>query len=150
MNSPLMEIIKKRRSVRRFLTKPVSRELIEECLEAARLAPSACNAQPWQFIVIDDEAKKNAIAQAAFKGIFASNKFAAEAPVLIAVINDQRSYLVKAGDFVRNIKYSLIDIGIACEHFVLRAAELSRPGGMLVRLVQCQGGAQNLAFAAAH
>ncbi len=124
MNSPLMELILRRRSVRRFAPDPVPRELIDACLEAARLAPSACNAQPWQFLVIDHPIQLAAVAEAAFSGIYASNRFAASAPVLIVVINDQQSYLVKAGDFVQSTRFSLIDIGIAGEHLALRAAEL--------------------------
>ena len=43
----LMDVIKARRSVRKYQDKPVEREKINACLEAARLAPSACNSQPW-------------------------------------------------------------------------------------------------------
>ena len=46
--------IETRHSVRKFADKPVEREKINACLEAARLAPSACNSQPWHYIVIDD------------------------------------------------------------------------------------------------
>ncbi|RKY55058.1 MAG: NAD(P)H nitroreductase, partial [Candidatus Neomarinimicrobiota bacterium] len=48
-----IELVKKRRSTRKYSTKPISREIIDKCLEAARLAPSACNSQPWYFIVVD-------------------------------------------------------------------------------------------------
>ena len=58
-----LNLIKKRRSVRSYLSKPVERKKIELCLEAARLAPSACNSQPWSFIVVTDENLKNQIAQ---------------------------------------------------------------------------------------
>ncbi|MHB8118209.1 MAG: nitroreductase family protein [Methanothrix sp.] len=49
-----LQAIKTRRSIRKFLDKPVSREMVRELLEAAMFAPSAGNEQPWQFIVLDD------------------------------------------------------------------------------------------------
>ena len=48
------ELAKKRHSTRAYLDKAVEREKIERCLEAVRLAPSACNAQPYKFIVVDE------------------------------------------------------------------------------------------------
>jgi len=50
-----IDLLQSRRSVRSFLDKPVEREKIIKCLEAARLAPSACNSQPWKFVVVDDK-----------------------------------------------------------------------------------------------
>ena len=58
-----LDLVKKRQSVRKYLDKPVEREKIERCLEAARLAPSASNSQPWSFIVIDDPKLKEAVAR---------------------------------------------------------------------------------------
>ena len=55
----LLDLLKHRKSVRDFLDRPVEREKITMCLEAARLAPSACNSQPWKFIVVDDRQLKN-------------------------------------------------------------------------------------------
>ncbi|MBC8473885.1 MAG: nitroreductase family protein, partial [Candidatus Omnitrophica bacterium] len=60
------ELVKKRKSTRKYSLKPVLREIIEKCLEAARLAPSACNAQPWSFIVLDDKDLKDKVTEAAF------------------------------------------------------------------------------------
>ena len=52
----LMNAIRTRRSVRKYEDKPVSAEMVREILEAAMMAPSAGNAQPWHFMVIDDRA----------------------------------------------------------------------------------------------
>ena len=49
------EAIVRRRSIRRYDTRPVPEDAIKALLEAARLAPSGCNAQPWRFYVVDDE-----------------------------------------------------------------------------------------------
>jgi len=61
-----LDLVKKRQSVRKYLDKPVERKKIERCLEAARLAPSASNSQPWSFIVIDDLKLKEAVARNTF------------------------------------------------------------------------------------
>lgn len=124
MKLNLSELILNRRSVRKYQPQVVPRELIDQCLEAARWAPSACNAQPWHFIVVDDEIVKNRLCEGAFSGIYSSNKFVRNAPVIVIVVTDQKSYKVKVGGLFRNLKYALIDIGIAGEHLALRATEL--------------------------
>ena len=83
----VLQAIKTRRSVRKYLDKPVEREKINECLEAARLAPSACNSQPWHYIVIDDPKVKEAFCKEAFSGVYAMTKWAEKAPVLIAAVS---------------------------------------------------------------
>jgi len=118
-----LDLVKRRQSTRKYMTKPVSREIIERCLEAARLAPSACNSQPWHFIVVDSEELKNKVADAAFSGIHSMNAFAKNAPVLVVVVREGSSYLAALGGCCRGVAFSLIDIGIACEHFALQAAE---------------------------
>jgi nitroreductase len=117
------ELVGKRQSDRRYAEKPVSREVIEHCLEAARLAPSACNSQPWTFIVVDHPEDRDRLAAAAFSGIYNMNRFAARAPVLVAVVTERSKYIARLGGMIRGIQYSLLDIGAACEHFVLQAAE---------------------------
>jgi len=119
-----MDLIKKRISVRKYSAKAVPRELIDLCLEAARLAPSACNSQPWSFIVVDDEKTKNEIVEKSMSGIYSSNKFVMTAPVIIVVITEHSTYLARVGGMLRHIKYNLLDIGIACEHLVLQAEEM--------------------------
>lgn len=119
-----MDLIKQRVSVRKYSSKPVSRELIDQCLEAARLAPSACNSQPWSFIVVDDEKTKNEIVKKSMSGIYSSNKFVMTAPVLIVAITEHSTYIARMGGMLRHVKYNLIDIGIACQHLVLQAEEM--------------------------
>jgi len=58
-----LEVIKQRRSIRKYLSRPVSKELIEEVLAAAGWAPSAHNAQPWRFIVLCDPKVKRKLAE---------------------------------------------------------------------------------------
>ncbi len=120
----LMELIRARHSVRRYADRPVERAVIEECLEAARLAPSAENAQPWRFVVVDDAEAKARLSAAAFSGVYRATRFAARAPVLIAVLAKPDIVANRLGRAVQGTKYYLIDCGIACQQFVLRAVEL--------------------------
>jgi nitroreductase len=120
----LMDLIRSRRSVRRYSDRPVDRTTIEECLEAARLAPSAENVQPWRFVVVDDAAAKERLTEAAFSGIYRPTRFAARAPALIAVLAKPDVIANRLGRAVQGTKYYLIDCGIACQQFVLRATEL--------------------------
>ena len=117
-----LELVRKRQSERKYSDKLVPRETIERCLEAARLAPSACNSQPWTFMVVEGELKSR-LAEAAFSGIYSMNSFAARAPVLIVVITERSRYAARLGGQIRGVQYSLIDIGISCEHLILQAAE---------------------------
>lgn len=123
-DSPLLRVIARRRSIRRFLDEPVEREKVLACLEAARLAPSAENAQPWRFVVMDDPEVKAAFCRAAFGGIYGRTRFAERAPVIILVLSRTEFKTHGLGQALQGIHFQLIDIGIAGEHLVLRATEL--------------------------
>ncbi|MDP1165391.1 nitroreductase family protein, partial [Klebsiella pneumoniae] len=86
---------------------------IERCLEAARLAPSASNIQPWKFIVIDDPALKEAVARKTFNNIVSFNRFALQAPVLILVISERPNILNRTAQAIKKKPFNLIDIGLA-------------------------------------
>lgn len=120
----LEKILQQRRSIRKYADKPVEREKLNACLEAARLAPSACNSQPWHYIVIDDPKVKEAFCQAAFSGVYAMTKWAEKAPVLVAVVSDRGNFTSRIGNFFRRTEFYLVDQGISGEHFVLRAHDL--------------------------
>jgi nitroreductase len=120
----LLDLVKHRKSIRDFLEIPVEREKIGMCLEAARLAPSACNSQPWKFIVVDDKQLKSKLCDAAFGNIYSVNSFCKMAPVIVAVVSEKSKFLAKIGGMFRGTKYYLIDVGIATEHFVLQAEDL--------------------------
>ena len=89
----LFDLIQKRRSVRRYANRPIPKEDILKCLEAARLAPSACNSQPWHFIVVDEPELKARVSDRIFSGLYSMNKFAKEAPVLVAVVSEKMKFL---------------------------------------------------------
>ncbi len=118
------DLVNKRESVRRYSPEPVPRDLVDRCLDAARLAPSACNSQPWSFIVVDDVETIKEIVKESMSGIYGMNAFVRTAPVLIVVVTEQSTYIARLGGQIRSVRYNLIDIGIACEHLVLQAVDL--------------------------
>jgi len=120
----LLDLVKQRKSVRRFLEKPVEREKVMMCLEAARAAPSACNSQPWRFIVVDEPELRKRLCEKAFGGIYFINAFCKKAPVIVVIVSEKGKFLARIGGMFRGTRYYLIDIGIAGEHFVLQAEEL--------------------------
>jgi nitroreductase len=118
-----IDLIKKRQSDRTYSDTPVEREKIIKCLEAARLAPSASNSQPWTFVVIDDPDLKEKVANKTFGPLKSFNKFVPQAPVIIAIVMEKPKMITEAGGRIKKKEYPLIDIGIAAEHFCLQAAE---------------------------
>ncbi len=82
------EAIEKRRSIRKFKSDPVPDEYINELLDAARLAPSGCNAQPWRFRIVKDKEQKLQLANAAYQQMFIAN-----APVVIVCCADIQGYI---------------------------------------------------------
>jgi nitroreductase len=83
-----MEAIERRRSIRKYKPDPVSDDILKSLLEAARLAPSGCNAQPWRFKVVKDIDTKRKLARAAY-----DQPFIADAPVVLVCCADIRGYL---------------------------------------------------------
>ncbi len=118
-----LDLVKARQSVRKYLNKPVEREKIERCLEAARLAPSASNSQPWSFIVIDEPKLKEAVAKETFSQLISFNHFSLQAPVLVILISERSGFLNKVAEAIKDKQFGLIDIGITAEHFCLQATE---------------------------
>ncbi|MBN2610938.1 MAG: nitroreductase family protein [Bacteroidales bacterium] len=119
--SDFLSLVIKRQSVRSYSTWSIEPEKIERCIEAARLAPSACNSQPWKFIVVNDPDLRYQIADATSNRILPLNHFTKEAPVLIVVVRENANFTSKMGEIIRDKKFTLMDIGIATVHFCLQA-----------------------------
>ena len=124
LNTPFSQLVKSRRSIRKFQDKRVEREKIQECVEAARLAPSAENVQPWRFLIVDDEEIKTRLGKLAFHGIYSPTKWAVNAPAIVILLAKLDILANRIGKQIQGTNYYLIDIGIAGEHFVLQAQEL--------------------------
>lgn len=92
-------------------------------LEAARVAPSACNKQPWRFAVVQDQIVKMKLVNGALRfGI--EMKWAADAGAIIALGVLSKGIVHKVGTKISGVEYPQVDLGIAGEHLVLQATEL--------------------------
>lgn len=80
-------VIKKRRSIRKFKTDHIPDEYVNEILEAARLAPSGLNLQPWRYVVVKDRQLRGKLAGST------PSAFIAEAPVIIVCCTDTSIFL---------------------------------------------------------
>jgi nitroreductase len=119
----LMAVIARRVSCRAYRPGPVPQDCLERVLEAARLAPSACNKQPWRFAVVRDEELRRRIVKEGFLP-GARMEWAAAAPVHIA-LGMQTSFVThRLGASLSGVNYPWVDIGIAGEHLVLAASGL--------------------------
>jgi nitroreductase len=119
----VMEAIGSRYSVRGYHDRPVGREKILEIVEAARLAPSTSNVQPWRFIVVEDPTLRDAVVEKGM-GIVVPNRWAKEAPVIIVICAHLDWIVHRLGARAAGLQYYLLDIGIAGEHMALAATEM--------------------------
>lgn len=99
------DAVQERRSIRAYQDKQVPREKLEKILEAAILAPSARNLEPWHFIVVTDSEKRKILS----KGRYA--KFVAEAPVVVVACGDKKA----------SPDWYAIDVALAVENMILTA-----------------------------
>jgi len=109
MQMNVLEAIKKRRSIRRYKPEEIPTEHLQQILEAARLAPSAKNLQPWQFIIVGTRERKRLLAEIASKQMFL-----ADAAVIVVALADPDA----------SPKWFKQDVMIALEHMVLTATSL--------------------------
>lgn len=117
----LHELIKKRQSDRGYSDKPVEQDKLDRILQSGRLAPSACNAQPWKFIVVTDPDIRQKVAEAATAKALGMNTFVTQAPVLIVIVREKPNFTSKAGSIIKDKDYSVMDIGIASGYMALQA-----------------------------
>ncbi|MCR3905692.1 MAG: nitroreductase family protein [Tenericutes bacterium] len=111
------ELILKRESCRKFNEKPVSKKDLETIIEAARLAPSACNGQPWHFIAVtNDELKKSLSSH--------MQPFNAKAGAFIVIIQEKTNITSSIGGKIKHQDYAQMDIGIVTSYLSLAATSL--------------------------
>ncbi|MFC1667824.1 nitroreductase family protein [Chlamydiota bacterium] len=123
-NDYFQNLIKMRRSVRKYTEAPVSIDAVLTCVEAARMAPSACNIQPWHFIVVNEPELKKVLYKKAFSGILGINSFVATASIFIVVVTKRDIITNRIAAGMKRIPYYLLDIGAACQQLLLQATEL--------------------------
>ena len=96
-----LDLVKQRQSDRRYdPEKTVEPEKLARIIEAARLAPSACNAQPWHFVVVDDPDLKNRVADAAANRVLGMNHFTKQAPVHLLVVEEAGNITSTLGGWI--------------------------------------------------
>ena len=114
-----LEIARQRQSCRSYNeTRSVEEEKLDAILEAARLAPSACNGQPYHFTVCRGQAAKDVALACRGLGM---NKFATQAPITIVVSEEPYVKSAAMGAKVKNNDYRSIDIGIATAYLTAEA-----------------------------
>lgn len=109
----IYEAIKGRVSSRSYQSRPVEEEKLWRILDAARLAPSGKNAQPWTFIVVRDAETRNRLVP-----VCRDQAFVGQAPVVIAACGREELAYQKMGGYWNSLP---VDIGIALEHLMLAA-----------------------------
>ncbi len=107
------EVIRTRRSVRSYKPDPIPDDVLRRVLDAARIAPSGSNRQPWKFIIVRDEKIKRQLAVAC-----SNQQFIAEAPVIIVACGYNIHY--NRGGYMGDMSM-LVDVSIAFTHLILAA-----------------------------
>ena len=109
----IYETVRERTSIREYKTDPIEEDKLERILDAARLAPSGKNGQPWTFIVVKDEETRKKLVPAC-KG----QEFVGQAPVVVVACGLEERAYKKMGGYWNSMP---LDIGIAIEHLMLAA-----------------------------
>lgn len=122
MFNNFLDMVEGRTSCRNYRQDAVSNELINYCLEAARWSPSACNKQPWRFVIISNpDLRRQISSDALLPGL--PMPWVANAPVIVVICAYKSIVTHLLAPVISGINYHLLDIGIAGEHFVLAAHE---------------------------
>ncbi len=111
----------RRQSCRKYTGKPVEHEKLEACIEAARQTPSACNSQPWSFVVMESPELVAEAAQCAQS--FGNNAWAGEAGAFVLVLEEYAPIMPKIRQVFDSQMYAHSDIGAAIYGITLAAAE---------------------------
>lgn len=116
------ELARMRESCRNYTGEPVPREKLLAILDAARMSPSACNSQPWSFIVADTpDAARRAAACVQVDG---ANKFTDHAPAFLIVLEEPVQLSPRIADKIDSQHFAQIDLGLITAHICLAAADL--------------------------
>ena len=124
MMENFLDLASHRQSDRAFdPSRPVEPEKLQYILQSAMVAPSACNAQPYRLIVVDDAELKNKVADTTSSRILGMNHFTKQAPVHIVVVEENPNLTSGIGGVVTDKHFPYIDIGIVAAHITLAAAD---------------------------
>jgi len=115
------ELIQKRESCRNFKDATVENEKLRRCVEAARLAPSACNSQPWRYIIINDPELSPKVSKCVQD--MGMNKFTSNCSSFAVVLETEANLMSRLGGKVKDQQFAPIDIGLSVAHFCLEATD---------------------------
>lgn len=118
-----LQLVEKRQSDRAFTERPVETDRLNRILEAGRLAPSACNAQPWKIIVVNDAEKRAQVAEACTSRALGMNHFSRQAPLQLVIVEERANLTSRLGGSLKEIHYPHLDLGILASHLCLAAAD---------------------------
>jgi nitroreductase len=121
--SGLMDLVLRRRSVRRFAPGEVSRAQLASLVEAARWAPSACNGQPWRFMAVTDPGVRARLVSECLGGVV-PNRWASSAPAFLVACAARRLFPHRLAEPLAGVSYHQLDLGMALQNVQLRAVEL--------------------------
>ena len=117
-----LQLAQARQSDRAFIPgKRIEREVLERIVEAARLAPSACNGQPWHFTVITDEHLLPQVGRATSS--LGMNKFVKDASALVLITHEGTNLTSKLGSGIKDKDFPMMDLGIASAYITLAAED---------------------------
>lgn len=122
----VMELIQTRQSCRSYQDKPVSREDLIQMVEAGRLSPSACNAQPWKFLIIDEPDAKAKLCDAlVVEGGATGCAWREKAPAFIAVVEQPANVMPVVKDYYHDSqRFAQGDLGMAVMSMCYEAVQL--------------------------
>lgn len=115
------DLILKRESCRSYTGESVDTSLLMKCVDAARLAPSACNSQPWKYYIVNDEKNAQSVRDCIQHNNM--NKFADKCPAFAVVTEQPATLKAHIAAQVHSQKWAQNDVGISVAHYCLQAAD---------------------------
>jgi nitroreductase len=120
--STYLELVKKRESCRDFdPARPVEREKLERCAEAAWLAPSACNSQPWRYLIVTNPELAEKLKP--MMQDLGMNKFVDKCPAFVVVLEEPTRLKVSVSQRFKDQDFAPIDLGLSASQFCYEATE---------------------------
>lgn len=123
-----IQALKERHSVRKYQDRPIGREILEQLVDCARMATTAINIQPWEFIVVTDRTKLGALADATDYGRF----IAGAAACVVIICRDTKYYLEDGSAATENLLIAATALGIGC---CWVAGEKKAYAGQILKLI---------------
>ncbi|MDR2893282.1 MAG: nitroreductase family protein [Deltaproteobacteria bacterium] len=117
--SDFLDLCRRRQSCRDYADRPVEREKLINCIEAARMAPSGCNSQPWSFVVVDNPQLVPEVAKSTQH--FGLNEYFEKASAFIVVLEEHAVLIKRIRAFIDSQYFARHDLGCATMSICLAA-----------------------------